>query len=170
MFGKSNGRIVLKFSRFGNQKMTKWREAKMLYLFITENRSAYLNMILTIMYFPETMTYDLKYKDANTNSIVDSSAGIFRSSDLIEKKVMILFNDEMGNYIPLRFGTLQNMVKLDDQIYYTVRLEKYCHADCPQDFCRELNNITDNKIRRLLEPGKDEENKLAEGILAICRR
>lgn len=141
---------------------------EMLYLFITGNRSAYLNMILTILYFPETMTYDLKYKDANINSIVDSSAGILHSSALIKKKVMILFNDELGNYIPLRFGTLQNMDKLEDQIYYTVRLEQYCHVDCPQDFCRELNNITNNKIRRLLEPGRDEDNKPAEGILVIC--
>lgn len=139
----------------------------MLYLFITGNRSAYLNMILTILYFPEAMTYDLKYKDAKVNSIVDSSAGILHSSALIKKKVMILFNDELGNYIPLRFGTLQNMDKLEDQIYYTVRLEQYCHVDCPQDFCRELDSITNNKIRRLLEPGRDEDNKPAKGILAI---
>ena len=51
----------------------------MLYLFLTGKRAAYLNDIFTVMYLPESMEYTLKYKDAEINSIVDSSANMLTS-------------------------------------------------------------------------------------------
>ena len=134
----------------------------MLYLFLTGKRAAYLNDIFTVMYLPESMEYTLKYKDAEINSIVDSSANMLTS--LINEEVMVLFNDEQGKYIPLRWGTCVEISKDDSQIYYRIKLRRYCHVVEGKNVCSFIDELTEGSVRCFI----DETHK--KGILATCCR
>lgn len=134
----------------------------MLYLFLTGNRSAYLNAIFTVLHFPQNTIYDLKYRLLSKNYIVADSAEITKCK--IGEKVLILFDDEEGKYVPLRLGVLQNCVVEDGQIYYSVKLTDYCHVKDKVLFLDFINELAlPEKIRTI----KDKSNNTAEGILAF---
>ncbi|MDU3307571.1 MAG: hypothetical protein E7F06_16265 [Lachnospiraceae bacterium] len=136
----------------------------MLYLFLTGNRSAYLNAIFTVLHFPKNTVYDLKYKIMDTNSIVHCSAKDYvKFTDALDEPILILFNNEDGKYIPLRFGKLKEYIEEEGQIYYSVQLTEYCHTESEVDFCNFIDSISPEKVRRLTG---SSDNK-AEGILAF---
>ena len=134
----------------------------MLYLFLTGSRSAYLNAIFTVLHFPQNTIYDLKYKLLSKKCIVADSAGVKKCK--IGEKVLILFDDKKGKYIPLRFGVLRNCVVEDGQIYYSVKLTDYCHV---KDEVLFLDFINKSALPEKIRTIKDKSNNTAEGILTF---
>lgn len=134
----------------------------MLYLFLTGKRAAYLNTIFVVLYLPEHTLYDLKYIDQEDYSIIDrASAGCMRN--LKEERVLILFNNEKGLYIPLRMGILKDCVKADGQIYYTVELMQYCYTDS----ISELRHFIDLRSGYRIKYSQNDE--VADGgVLAFA--
>lgn len=131
----------------------------MVYLFLTGNRSAYLNAIFTVMSMPKGIVYDLKYRDLENRSIVDNSAKSFDEKS--QEKVLILFNDEHGGYVPLRFGSLKRWKKEEGQIYYSVRMGEYCNDIRNEKLCEFIDEIAPEKIRIIDIDG------VGHGILAF---
>lgn len=134
----------------------------MLYLFLTGNRSAYLDAVFTVLHLPQNTIYDLKYKVVASNSIVDDSESEVKSPK--GEKTLILFNNEEGLYVPLRVGVLQKCRIEEGQIYYSVKLTDYCHAKNEQNFCHFIDQAALPKRIRWI---KDKSNDMAEGILAF---
>lgn len=131
----------------------------MLYLFLTGKRSAYLNAIFTVLSLPKGMTYDLKYRDLENESIVESSAKNFNKK--LSEKVLVLFNNGDGDYVPLRFGRLKKWRKEEGQIYYSVQMREFCNYKMKEEFCEFIDRIAPIPIRTATSPGK------VKGILAF---
>ncbi len=136
----------------------------MLYLFLTGNRSAYLNAIFTVLHFPKNTTYDLKYRMTDANSIVHQSAkGYINFNYTSGEETLILFNNEEGQYVPLRFGKLQKYAEEEGQIYYSVQLTEYCHMESGLAFRNFIDSVSPERVRHLT----DNSSNKAEGILAF---
>lgn len=131
----------------------------MLYLFLTGKKAAYLNDVFMVLYLPESMTCELKYKDAETNSVVDTSANAL--SRLNDEDVLVLFNNEKHEYIPLRWGKCLESSKHEGQIYYQVKLGKYCHTVAERDISTSIDRISGGKIRNVGHEG-------SQGVLTVC--
>ena len=136
----------------------------MLYLFLTGNRSAYLNAIFTVLHFPKNTTYDLKYRMTDANSIVHQSAkNYINFTRTSEEKILILFDNEEGQYVPLRFGKLQKYAEEEGQIYYSVQLTEYCHTESKSEFNNFIDSVSPEIVRHLTNKSSNE----AEGILVF---
>ena len=132
----------------------------MLYLFITGNRSAYMNNIFSVMSLPQGWSYELKYKEKG--GIIDEESK--KLSENSSEEVLILFvREEDDVYIPLRMGRLVGIVKDEGQMYYSVRLGQYCNWNGKSEFCEWLHRLLGNDIRHLTYETKDS----ADGKLVI---
>lgn len=136
----------------------------MLYLFLTGNRSAYLNAIFTVLHFPKNTTYNLKYRLTDTKSIVHQSAkNYINFTRTSGEETLILFDNEEGKYVPLRFGKLQKYSEEEGQIYYSVQLTEYCHTESESEFGSFIDSVSPESVRHLT----DKSSNKAEGILAF---
>lgn len=132
-------------------------EPKIILLFLTGKRLAYVNDILTVLYLPKGAAHILKYKyivSETAGSIVDASAvpAQCRAGD----EVLIFYYDitreNKEKFIPLRQGKLLSCIYADGQLYYRVQLGDFCHAAYPDT--RDL----DEKILSILYPKDREQN------------
>lgn len=106
-------------------------EPKVILLFLTGIRLAYVNDILMVLYLPKGAVRTLKYKyivsEASTG-IVDVSAGPDHCQ--AGDEVLIFYYDKSEDvsesFVPLRRGKLLSCMYADGQLYYRVQMGDFC--------------------------------------------